>query len=79
MYAEVRFQLVILHDWKVIHYISDPSVGNGEKYWHWTLPGFTNTDFPFVLTSGKECYSLVNVKEGTAFPLIKGTATNSKA
>ena len=79
MYAEVRFKLLVVEDWKITHEIEDLNVGNGEKYWHCALPGFNMRYFPFVLTSGKEWYSLVNVKDGTASPFIKGTATNSKA
>ena len=71
--------LLIVQDWKVIHEIEDPVPGNTEKFWQLPLPGFDMVDFPFLISSGKESYNLVNVNDGTMQPLIKGSAYNSKA
>lgn len=79
MYADLSQDLLIVVDWKVIYEIGDNAPGNTEKFWHIPLPGFDIETFPFLMTSGKESYNLINVKDGTMFELVKGTAYNSKA
>ena len=34
------------------------------------MPGFDPEDFPFILSTGKESFNLVNVKNATHIPLI---------
>ena len=63
-FADVVKNLLIVQDWKVIHEISEPEPGNTEKFWQEPLPGFDLDYFPFLLTSGKESYNIVNVKDG---------------
>jgi len=79
IFADMSQYLLIVQDWKVIHQITESDPGNTEKFWQHPLPGFDMEKFPFLISSGKESYNLVNVKDGTMQPLIKGTGYNSKA
>ena len=79
IFADLSQYLLIVHDWKVIHEIAEPDPGNTEKFWQIPLPGFHMLDFPFLISSGKESYNLINVKDGKMYKMIKGSAYNSKA
>ena len=68
-----------MQDWKVIHEIAEQDVGNTDKNWQLPLPGFHMEDFPFLISSGKESYNFINVKDGTSQKLIKGSSENRYA
>ena len=42
------------------------------------LPDFDPILYPFLFCSGQESYNLVNVRSGEMFPMIKGSALNSR-
>lgn len=54
--------LLIFHDWECVKLISEPSIGNIQKHWLCPFGDFDVESFPFVVTSGGESFSLVNVK-----------------
>ena len=56
--------LVVFNDWKAIHRITDISPGNITKNSLLPLPNFHPEEFPFVVSSGYETCSLINVKTG---------------
>ena len=56
--------LLVVRDYKVIHYVSDPDRGNIVKHWQAILPFFDIDECPFILSSGSASYNLVNVKSG---------------
>ena len=53
--------ILICHDWLVIHTIPEAIPGNTDKYWISKLPFFDFEKLPFVVISGKEAYSIINV------------------
>ena len=79
IFADLSQYLLIVQDWKIIHEIVETDPGNTEKFWQFPLPGFDMEDFPFLISSGKESYNIINVKLGTNQKLLKGTSFNSKA
>ena len=70
--------MLIIKDWKCVHEIVDPNAGNVQKSFMMTLPDFDPEEFPFMLCSGQEAYTLLNVKEGIFYPFLKGSALNSR-
>ena len=40
------------------------------------MPGFDAEGFPFILSTGKESFNLVNVKNATHIPLIFTQSNN---
>ena len=71
--------ILICHDWKVIHTIGEAIPGNKEKFWISKMPFFDLETLPFVVISGKEAYSLINVETGKIYPLVLGSACNTRA
>ena len=57
--------LLLIHDWIVVHKIIDTAPGNITKNWLCEIPGFHEDEFPFVVCSGYETANLINVKTGT--------------
>jgi len=76
VYAKRSGLLLIFHDWKVIHEISDSDAGNTYKDWQSPFPGFHVDSFPFVITSGLEFYGLLNLNSGVLQKMIKATSRN---
>ena len=50
--------------------IIEPNDSNTNKYWMRPVPGFHETDFPFVICNGWEHFNIINVKDGYMEPLI---------
>ena len=71
--------ILICHDWEVIHTIDEVIPGNKDKFWISKMPFFDLQTLPFVVISGKEVFSLINVQTGKIFPLILGSAFNTRA
>ena len=67
-------ELHVIHDWKVVHTIMDLAPGNGSKDDFVPLPNFDLDKFPFLVTSGKESFGLINVKAFEIDDLVKGSA-----
>ena len=67
---------MVIDDWTVLHTIVDPVPGNNTKDWLSLLPSFDVETFPFVVSSGKNTFNLVNVKTGDMSVLISGSAWN---
>ena len=63
-YSNKSNDLLVMHDWEVIHVISDSKIRNTIKHWVRPLPGFNADKLPLMLCSGNESYSLINVKTG---------------
>ena len=55
--------LLIVHEWDPIKLIMRNSEGNINKFCFTPLPGFNTKTFPFIICSGFEHISLINVKE----------------
>ena len=55
--------LLVIHDWSIVHRIVDPQPGNVQKYELLRFPNFDLATFPFILCRGHESINLVNVKE----------------
>ena len=70
--------MLLVNNWHVVYALEDERSGNLSKTWVAPLPRFDLDTLPFVMCSGQECYSLVNVKTGKLFPLVKGSALNSR-
>ena len=61
--ALVETDLLILESWKAVHYINGKQ-GNIQKHYIRPLPGFDETNFPFLMCSGHSHFSLINVVTG---------------
>ena len=59
-----KTSLLIAHRWKIVQIVKDPIVGNIDKCWMCTLPGFDDKLFPFVVISGYMSFNILNVKTG---------------
>ena len=79
VYSNRSNDLLVMHEWEVIHVISDTKIRNTIKHWIRPLPGFCADRLPLMLCSGNESYSLINVKTGKSQALVNGTANNSRA
>ena len=55
--------LIIVHDWKVVKVIVEEDDSNTNKYWMKPIPGFHETDFPFIICNGWHHFSIVNVRD----------------
>ena len=66
--------LLITHNWQVAHIIQDPRAENIGKKWICPLPTFDKDLFPFIVTSGRNEFSLVNLKTHSVQTLIKTKA-----
>ena len=44
--------LVFIHDWKMVKLVSTLQHGNFNKHWILPMPGFNETDYPFLICSG---------------------------
>lgn len=73
----VRPDFLVIKDWQVIHEVADPVPNNTEKYWQSPLPSFHPDAFPFLVSSGKETFNLLNVQTGLMEVLVEGSARNS--
>ena len=56
--------LLVIRDWQAVKRITCYSPMNKDKYCLEPLPGFDIEEFPFIVSSGRESISLINVKEG---------------
>ena len=56
--------LLVVKNWSVAHIITDESSRNIGKNMLVTMPGFCVDDFPFVLSSGRNSFNLINVITG---------------
>ena len=66
--------LLLVQDLKETRIITDPETKNYFKYWITPFPGFNLDTFPFLVTAGEKCFSLVNVREGRIEKLINATS-----
>ena len=55
--------LLIIHNWCVVRRIREEHPGNIQKDFIAQLPGFDAHRFPFLLCSGYDYFSLINVKD----------------
>ena len=65
--------LLIVHEWKVVKRVDEPSLTNSGIYWLAKMPGFDINTFPFCISQGSPTFNLINVKEGYNDILIKDT------
>ena len=63
--------ILIAHDWKVVHLIRDTNQFNIDKHWIALLPDFNENTFPFIVFSGNGSFNLVNVKDAHMDVLIQ--------
>ena len=70
--------MLIMKNWQVIHEIVDPNAGNVQKSFMMPFPDFDAENFPFMLCSGQEAYTILDIKQGIFYPFIKGSALNSR-
>ena len=68
--------LILVHNWEALKLIQEADPRNNEKNWLALLPGFDLNSFPFVVSSGKLSYNLINVKSEYMAPLIQGSGNN---
>ena len=53
--------IIIAHNFKVVKIIYKIQPGNFNKHWIVPLPGFDEVEFPFLLCSGRQNFTLINV------------------
>ena len=68
--------MLVIHNWDVVHNIVESNPGNNTKNWFFTMPQFNIETFPFVITTGIETSTLVNVRDGTSQVLMKTPTWN---
>ena len=56
--------------------ITEPSLKNISKFWFTTLPGFHETEFPMIVSSGANTFDLINTSKYTVDKFIVGSARN---
>ena len=71
--------LLLVHNWNPYRYISRVEPGNCQKFFFEPLPNFDEEKFPFLLCSGYESYTLINVKEGRSEVLIDASCNAMRA
>jgi len=69
--------LLVVHNWQVLHEIIEPNVGNTNKYWLSLLPGFDEQKFPFIICSGWETYNLINISNFHMQVLVTASGRNT--
>ena len=55
--------LLIIHNWRVVRRLKEDLPGNIQKDYIAPLPGFDAQRFPFLLCSGYDYFSLINVRD----------------
>ena len=62
---------LLVHDWQVVHKITDPDQKNIKKRSFTLFPGFSLDKLPFIITCGRSSFSLINVAKAHVDVLIK--------
>ena len=68
--------ILIVHDWKIKKIIYKIEPGNFNKHWLRPLPDFDLDKYPFLISSGREFYSLINVKTMRIEKFIHSSCVN---
>ena len=63
--------LLVIHDWRSVRLIVEPSPGNVSKFLLMKMPTFNVETFPFLICSGRQSLNLVNIKEFSIKILVK--------
>ena len=66
--------LLIINDWQVIKLMEEQDLSNTNKYWMRPIPGFHETEFPFIICNGWEHFSIINVRDFTIEKLIQASS-----
>ena len=61
----------LVHDWQVVHKITDPDQNNKYKRSFTLFPGFSLDKLPFIITCGDSSFSIINVAQAHLDVLIK--------
>ena len=69
-------EIIITENWQQLRRISNGSENNMDQNYIRRHPNFNIVKFPFLIVSGLEHYSLVNVKEFFAQEFIVSTSNN---
>ena len=57
--------MVLLQDWKVVKVFNKLSQGNFNKHQLTPVPEFDEERFPFIVSSGREFFNIINVRDFT--------------
>ena len=68
--------IIIVHNFKVVKIIYKIELGNFNKHWIAPLPGFDEISFPFLLCSGRQNFTLINVEKYKMMKLIQAPCMN---
>ena len=71
--------LLIIENWQPKKIIFRMQPTNTSKYFIASFPNFDMKDFPFLVCSGSECFSLINVRDYKMQNLIHASCVNSRA
>ena len=55
-------QLLVVHNWRIVHSFEDPSLQGRRGLWMCPMPYFNIDNFPFIVSSGRESINIINVK-----------------
>ena len=66
--------LLIIHDWRVVKLLQEPDDSNTNKYWLKPVPGFHETNFPFIICNGWEHFNIINVRDYSMDRLINASS-----
>ena len=62
--------LLIINDWQIVKRLEEPDDSNTKKYWMRPIPGFHETEFPFIICNGWDTFNIVNVHDYYMEPII---------
>ena len=71
--------LLIVHSWEPVRLIKKDEPGNIQKYFIAPLPDFDEYKFPFLLCSGYEHFSLINIAEFRMQTLIDASCSTMRS
>ena len=66
--------LLIINNWQVVKFLDEPNDSNTNKYWMKPVPGFHETEFPFIICNGWEHFNIVNVHDYYMEPIINSSS-----
>ena len=67
---------LVVVDWNPVRRIVETEPGNVDKNWQQVIPSFDQDESPFIITSGRQKYSVLNVSSAQFESLIEGSANN---
>ena len=76
MILSLSTDMVLLRNWQVVKVLNKLSQGNFNKHYLMPAPEFDEKTFPFIISSGREFFNIINVRDYKMQALIHAPCIN---